>query len=196
MFKSFRKQEGFTLIELMIVVAIIGILAAIAIPNFLQYQMKSRQSEAKTNLQAIRTSSVSFQAERGCYLAVGREGSPNPGAAKSVPTAWGVGLPPAVPNANGFCNVNPAGTFAGTFRNIGFVATGNVYYGYVVDSSAVAVPIPACVLGIAVEATGAVAANATGFVATALANLDGDANLSNWGATADFGATDCTVGQF
>ena len=59
MFKSLRKQEGFTLIELMIVVAIIGILAAIAIPNFLQYQMKSRQSEAKTNLMAIKTSEVS-----------------------------------------------------------------------------------------------------------------------------------------
>ena len=61
MFKALRKQEGFTLIELMIVVAIIGILAAIAIPNFLQYQMKSRQSEAKTNLMAIKTSEVSWQ---------------------------------------------------------------------------------------------------------------------------------------
>ena len=73
MLKSFRKQEGFTLIELMIVVAIIGILAAIAIPNFLQYQLKSRQSEAKTNLQAIKTSEVSFQAERGCYIGVNAE---------------------------------------------------------------------------------------------------------------------------
>ena len=61
-----KGQKGFTLIELMIVVAIIGILAAIAIPNFLQYQLKSRQSEAKTNLQAIKTSEVAFQAERGC----------------------------------------------------------------------------------------------------------------------------------
>ena len=80
MFKSFRKQEGFTLIELMIVVAIIGILAAIAIPNFLPYQMKSRQAEAKTNLQAIKTSEVAFQAERGCYIGVTAEGVVAPAA--------------------------------------------------------------------------------------------------------------------
>ena len=63
MLKSIRKQEGFTLIELMIVVAIIGILAAIAIPNFLAYQAKSKQSEAKVSLGAIFTSVVAFQAE-------------------------------------------------------------------------------------------------------------------------------------
>src|SRR5437868_11962291 len=70
MFKRLKGQKGFTLIELMIVVAIIGILAAIAIPNFLQYQMKSRQSEGKVNLNAIKTSMIAFQAEKSCYLGI------------------------------------------------------------------------------------------------------------------------------
>ena len=60
---KFKGQKGFTLIELMIVVAIIGILAAIAIPNFIAYQSKSKQSEAKVSLGAIFTSVVAFQAE-------------------------------------------------------------------------------------------------------------------------------------
>jgi len=58
-----KGEQGFTLIELMIVVAIIGILAAIAIPNFLTYQAKSKQSEAKVSLSAIFTSAVAYQTE-------------------------------------------------------------------------------------------------------------------------------------
>ena len=127
MFKALRKQEGFTLIELMIVVAIIGILAAIAIPNFLQYQMKSRQSEAKTNLQAIKTSEVSFQAERGCFVGIAVEGAAMPaGGVKTVPFIWGVGLPPSAP-ATLWCAAPPAaGVFTGWFNDIGFKATGSV----------------------------------------------------------------------
>lgn len=59
--------KGFTLIELMIVVAIIGILAAIAIPNFSKFQQRARQSEAKTNLKAFFTAAQSYFAEFGSY---------------------------------------------------------------------------------------------------------------------------------
>jgi type IV pilus assembly protein PilA len=58
-----KGKKGFTLIELMIVVAIIGILAAIAIPNFLKFQAKSKQSEAKASLGAIYTGQISFFGE-------------------------------------------------------------------------------------------------------------------------------------
>jgi len=50
-----RQSNGFTLIELMIVVAIIGILASIAIPSFLRLQARARQSEAATNLKSLFT---------------------------------------------------------------------------------------------------------------------------------------------
>ena len=62
-----KNKKGFTLIELMIVVAIIGILAAIAIPNFLKFQAKSKQSEAKSNLSAIFTGQTAYYGEYNNY---------------------------------------------------------------------------------------------------------------------------------
>ena len=77
--KSLRNRKGFTLIELMIVVAIIGILAAIAIPNFLRFQLKSKTSEGKVNLAAMRTAEESYLAEFGSYIsAAAQPGAPGP----------------------------------------------------------------------------------------------------------------------
>lgn len=209
MFKALRKQEGFTLIELMIVVAIIGILAAIAIPNFLQYQMKSRQSEAKTNLQAIKTSEVAFQGERGCYVGVLPEGSPA-AAAKSQPTTWGIGAPAVGTPATVWCTVGGVVSNT-TFNDIGFKATGNVLYIYAVDATQLAGAGAAttyhpqgaggaansCTAAIA-GASGAGANPSNNFFAHAKSNLDGDgaAGISTWVSAVDHGAADCSPGVF
>ena len=62
-----RDEAGFTLIELMIVVAIIGILAAIAIPNFMRFQARARTSEARSNLAAVYTSQQAYMQEFNSY---------------------------------------------------------------------------------------------------------------------------------
>jgi type IV pilus assembly protein PilA len=62
-----KMMKGFTLIELMIVVAIIGILAAIAIPNFIKFQARSKQSEAKANMKAMFTAEKAFFQEKDRY---------------------------------------------------------------------------------------------------------------------------------
>jgi type IV pilus assembly protein PilA len=72
MLRKLRNRKGFTLVELMIVVAIIGILAAIAIPNFLNFRLKAKTSEAKSNLGAIRSTEVAYFAEWDTW--VGNQG--------------------------------------------------------------------------------------------------------------------------
>ena len=62
-----KLHKGFTLIELMIVVAIIGILAALAIPNFIRFQARSKQSEVKANLKSMFTAERSYYQEHDTY---------------------------------------------------------------------------------------------------------------------------------
>ena len=66
-----RTSRGFTLVELMIVVAIIGILAAVAIPQFIAMQLRAKRSEVPTNLSAIRTAQKAYHHEWGTFTSAG-----------------------------------------------------------------------------------------------------------------------------
>src|SRR5512137_521990 len=107
-----RDNRGFTLVELMIVVAIIGILAAIAIPNFLQFRLKAKTSEAKSNLGAIRSTEVAYFAEWNTYV----------GQQAPTPVANRANNPDKVPWDK-----------TTRFSIIGFAPEGNVFFSYSMD---------------------------------------------------------------
>jgi prepilin-type N-terminal cleavage/methylation domain-containing protein len=67
MFSRFHNRKGFTLIELMIVVVIIGILAALAIPRFMKATAKAKQSEAKQLLKQIYTMEHAYRQANTTY---------------------------------------------------------------------------------------------------------------------------------
>ncbi len=106
--KLHARRGGFTLIELMIVVAIIGILAAIAIPNFLRFQLRAKAGEAKVNIAAIRTAEEGRFAEFGTYQPAA---STPGGVASTVKRTW-------------------AGGGMANFDTLGFSPEGMVYFNY------------------------------------------------------------------
>ena len=102
------RRDGFTLLELMLTLAIVGVLSAIAIPMLISYQLRSKAAEGATNIAAIQKAVEAYYAEYSVYASALPV---TPAAVGALKQPWGVG-----PN-------DPHG-----FNALGYVPEGQVYW--------------------------------------------------------------------
>lgn len=195
-----KARHGFTLIELVIVIAIIGILSAIAIPTYINYQRRAKDSEAYANLSALYTQEVAFYTTGGCYISAGAVASPSSSipskSSSTIPlhsiyasgTTYYVGQSPfqckaPTLTAKGYSEINngvsfpqkgtPAVDEVGGFADLGFYPQGNIYFYYGVNILSAASSTAPLVLTSYSAPVFADAQCGGGFTASALGNFTG-----------------------
>jgi prepilin-type N-terminal cleavage/methylation domain-containing protein len=117
------RKAGFTIIELMIVVGLIGIITTLAIPSFLRFQLRTKVAECRTNLSAIRKAEESYYAEYNIYVSAQPAA---PVAVGQLKVPWGL-----------------SETDAHGFNTIGFTPEGELYFQYAVTSDTTSYTIAA-----------------------------------------------------
>lgn len=155
-----RNKKGFTLIELMIVVAIIGILAAIAIPAFLGYVQRSKTSEAGSNLKNLYQGAATYYSRENWGQGIRRGGT----AVALTYCAVTGGVTTTNTPGPGKTQLTESAQPA-SFRALGFSVDDPVYYQYAIEGG---------------SGNCDTAANVDLYTFVAIGDLDGDSNRSRF----------------